>query len=88
MTLTAPVMELVGSVAALLTTSAFLPQTLKVIREKDTRAISLGMYVVFVTGIVLWLVYGLALGSWPMIIANTITFALAATILTLKVRYG
>ncbi|HZH43353.1 MAG TPA: SemiSWEET transporter [Lysobacter sp.] len=79
--------EWIGYVAAALTTVAFVPQAFKTIRSKDTRGISLSMYVVFTSGVACWLVYGLMLGSWPMILANVVTFALAATILALKLRY-
>jgi MtN3 and saliva related transmembrane protein len=80
--------DLIGYCAATLTTSAFVPQALKTIRSRDTRAISFWMYMTFTIGIVLWFVYGLALGSWPIILSNVLTFLLAATILALKVRYG
>lgn len=81
-------MEWLGYVAATLTTAAFVPQAVKTIRSRDTRGISLGMYVVFTVGVVFWFGYGIVLGSWPMIVANAITFALAATILGLKLRHG
>jgi MtN3 and saliva related transmembrane protein len=80
--------EWVGYVAATLTTLAFVPQAIKTIRSRDTRGISLGMYVVFTIGIVCWFGYGLVLGSWPMILANAVTFVLAAVILGLKLRHG
>lgn len=80
-------LEWTGYVAATLTTLAFLPQTLKTIRTRDTRSISLGMYVVFTIGVVFWLAYGIVLHSWPMIIANIVTLGLSATILGLKLRY-
>ena len=80
--------EWVGYVAAALTTVAFVPQALKTLRSRDTRSISLGMYVVFTLGIVCWFGYGLVLGSWPMILANAVTFVLAAVILGLKLRHG
>ena len=81
-------LDLLGYVAAVLTTGAFVPQAVKTIRTRDTRAISLWMYVTFTTGIALWFVYGVVINSWPMILANTLTFLLAATILALKLRYG
>jgi MtN3 and saliva related transmembrane protein len=80
--------EWVGYVAATLTTLAFVPQAIKTIRSRDTSGISLGMYVVFTIGIVCWFGYGLVLGSWPMILANAVTFVLAAVILGLKLRHG
>lgn len=81
-------LEWIGYVAATLTTLAFVPQAAKTIRSRDTSGISLGMYVVFTIGIVGWFIYGIALGSWPMIVSNAITFVLAAVILVLKLRHG
>jgi len=80
--------DVFGTIAATLTTVCFVPQAVKVIREKDTHAISLSMYLMFVTGVFFWFLYGLALGSWPMIIANVVTFSLAMTVLITKIRYG
>ena len=80
--------EWMGYVGATLTTLAFLPQAVKTIRNKDTRGISLGMYVVFTVGVAFWLGYGIVLHSWPMIVSNIITFALSATILGMKLRHG
>ena len=81
-------MEWAGYVAAAMTTLAFVPQAAKTIRTRDTRSISLGMYVVFTGGIAMWLVYGIALHSTPMILSNIVTFLLSATILGLKLRHG
>lgn len=80
-------LEWTGYVAATLTTLAFVPQAAKTIRSRDTRSISLGMYVVFTVGILFWLAYGIALDSLPMIVSNLVTFGLAATILVLKLRF-
>ena len=77
-----------GFIAATLTTAAFVPQALKTLRSRDTRAISLGMYVVFAIGLCFWLAYGIVLGSWPMILSNVVTLALALLILALKLRHG
>lgn len=81
-------LEWLGYIAATLTTLSFVPQAAKTIRSRDTSGISLGMYVVFIIGIVCWFGYGLVLGSWPMILANAVTFVLAAVILGLKLRHG
>lgn len=81
-------MEWAGFLAAAMTTLAFVPQALKTIRTRDTRSISLGMYVVFTTGIAFWLVYGIALQSTPMILSNIVTFLLSAMILGLKLKHG
>ena len=78
--------DMIGLVAAMLTTISFLPQTLLVLRTGRTDGISLTMYALFTTGVAGWLVYGLLVGSLPVIVANAITLALAATILGLKVR--
>ncbi|MBV1901794.1 MAG: SemiSWEET transporter [Kordiimonadaceae bacterium] len=80
-------LEYVGYAAATFTTYAFVPQAVKVWREDDTRAISLGMYSMMVTGIALWLAYGLIINSYPLIISNTITFAIALTILYKKISH-
>jgi len=77
-----------GTVAAILTTVSFVPQALRILHTRDTRSLSLPMYLVFTVGIGFWLGYGLVLASWPMIVANAITLVLAATILALKLRYG
>jgi len=81
-------LEWFGYAAAALTTGSFIPQAIMTIRTRDTRGISLGMYVMFTTGVALWLAYGVAISSWPMIAANTVTLALAATVLALKLRFG
>ncbi len=81
-------MEWAGYVAAAMTTLAFVPQALKTIRTRDTRSISLGMYVVFTVGIGFWLMYGIALNSMPMILSNIVTFLLSGTILALKLKHG
>jgi MtN3 and saliva related transmembrane protein len=83
-----PLINLVGAAGAALTTLCWLPQAMKVIREKETRALSLPGTAAFTLGIVLWLVYGLAIGDWPLIGSNAITLVLMAVILTMKLRYG
>ena len=80
--------EWVGYAAAMLTTLSFIPQAVKTIRSKDTRGISLGMYLLFTVGVALWLAYGFVLMSWPMILSNIVTLGLSITILALKLRYG
>jgi MtN3 and saliva related transmembrane protein len=75
-----------GTVAAFCTTIAFVPQVLHTLRTRDVSGISLGMYSIFTFGVLMWFIYGVMLGSWPMIIANIITFILAATVLVLKLR--
>ena len=82
-----PLSEIIGYVAAVLTTSAFVPQAWHTFRTRDVRGISLGMYSVFTIGVACWLAYGVLMSAWPIVIANCITLALAATILTMKLRY-
>ncbi|ODS03297.1 hypothetical protein AUC71_10380 [Methyloceanibacter marginalis] len=79
---------LVSAVAATLTTVAFVPQAIHIIRFKETRAISLQMYVVFATGVALWLTFGVMIWNWPIMTANAITLVLALTIIRMKLRYG
>ena len=80
-------MEWIGYLAATLTTASFVPQVLQTLRTKDVSGISLGMYSVFTVGIALWLVYGIFLGAWPIVIANGITLSLASAILAMKLKY-
>lgn len=82
-----PHSELVGYLAAILTTCSFVPQAWLTFRTRDVSGISLGMYSVFTTGVALWLVYGLLLGAWPIVAANAITLALAVAILVMKLRF-
>lgn len=79
---------LIGYFAAICTTFAHVPQAIKTIRMKETRDISLVMYIVLTVGLLAWLAYGIMLGEWPLIIANAITFCFIVTILCLKLRYG
>ena len=81
-------LEWLGFAAAVLTSASFIPQAVMTIRTRDTRGISRGMYIIFTTGVAFWLAYGIAIDSKPMILANTVTLALAGTILALKLRYG
>ncbi len=76
-----------GLAAATLTTAAFLPQVIKTWRTRQTRDISLGMFLVLCLGICLWLVYGILRGDLPLILANAVTLALAGTILAFKLKY-
>lgn len=80
--------DFIGATGAVLTTLCWLPQALKVIREKETRALSLPATGAFTAGVVLWLVYGLAIGDWPLIGSNAVTLTLMAPILAMKLRYG
>ncbi len=78
----------IGYAAATLTTASFVPQAWLTFRTRDVSGISLGMYSAFTLGVALWLAYGIALGEWPIIVANAITLALAASILAMKIAAG
>ena len=78
--------EIIGYCAAFLTTIAFLPQAIQSWRTRDLSGISVGMYSLFTIGVGLWLIYGLIIEKWPLIVANALTFALALSILVLKLR--
>lgn len=80
--------ELVGSLAAMITTLCWVPQIIKIVRHRETASISLVMNVSLVFGVFLWLVYGMMIGSWPVMAANGVTLLLILTILGLKLRYG
>jgi len=79
--------EVIGLIAALLTTAAFVPQVYKTWQTKSADGLSLTMYLVFLTGIVLWLVYGVYLNSLAMIIANSITIVLTIVLIYFKLTF-
>ena len=82
-------MELwVSALAAILTTAAFVPQALHIIRHRETKAISLLMYIAFASGVALWLVFGVLIGNWAIIVSNAITLVLTLAIVGMKIRYG
>jgi MtN3 and saliva related transmembrane protein len=80
--------EWLGYIAAVLTTVAFVPQAWHSFQTRDVSGISLGMYSVFTVGVLLWLIYGVLLDAWPLILANSITLALASCILLMKLVLG
>lgn len=77
----------IGLIAAACTTFAYVPQAVKTIKTKDTKSLSLIMYVIMTVGIMLWLSYGILLKDLPIIIANTVTLIFAGIILVLKIKY-
>lgn len=79
--------EIFGYLAAFFTTISFIPQVVKVIKDKQTRNISLQMYLIFTLGILMWLIYGILLVSLPIILANTFTLVFAIIILSYKLKY-
>lgn len=80
--------EVIGLVAAVLTTGSFIPQVLKIIKTRDVSSISLFMYVIFTLGVFLWLVYGIMGAQMAVILANAVTLVLALLILGMKIRFG
>ncbi len=76
-----------GLMAAVCTTFSFIPQALKIIKTRDTKSISLSMYIVFVSGVFLWMIYGFLKGDLPVLIANAVTLVFAGSILYFKIKY-
>lgn len=86
-TLTPWLIEVVGSAAAVLGTLCWLPQSVKVIREKQTAGISLAANLMLLSAVSLWMIYGLLIGSWPLVLANAVSTTLVLTIVVMKIRY-
>ena len=82
------VVDAIGAAGAVLTTVCWLPQTMKIAREKDARAISLPATIAMTMGILLWLIYGIALADWPLIASNAVTLVLTAAMVGLKLRHS
>ena len=82
------IVDAIGAGGALLTTVCWVPQAVKIIRERETRAISLPATTLCTVGVLLWLIYGLAIVDGPLIGSSIATFAMTATILVLKLRHG
>ncbi len=79
--------DLLGFAGAGCTTVSFVPQVLKIRRTRSAADISSGMYQLFILGLALWLAYGVMIGSWPILIANTLTIGLATAVLWMKWRF-
>jgi MtN3 and saliva related transmembrane protein len=82
------VVDAIGATGALLTTICWVPQAIKIIRDRETRAISRSGTLLCTLGVLLWLLYGLAIVDGPLIGSSIVTFAMTATILVLKIRHG
>lgn len=80
--------ELIGVAAGCFTTASFAPQALKILKTRRVDDISLAMYLSFVFGVILWLVYGFEIASASLVVANAITLVLAGSVLVLKIRLG
>ena len=83
-----PIVEAIGAAAAVCSMASFAPQLIKIWRERDASGVSLRMYVVTVAGFALWIVYGVSIGRWPLVAANTVCLAMSGAILALKWRLG
>ncbi len=80
--------DLVGYVAATLTTAAFLPQVVRVWQSQSTKDLSLSTLISFIVGVFMWLIYGLLVKSAPIIVANAVTLVLNLVILRFKLKHG
>ncbi len=85
--LSSELVSTIGYVAAFSTTVSFVPQLVRVIRLKTARDISLGMFLFFSWGVFMWLIYGIAIHSWPVTASNSVTLVLSISILVLKLKY-
>ena len=81
-----PFYESIGIIAAILTTSAFIPQVYKIYKEKKAQGVSLTMYLIMFVGVLLWLVYGILIGSIAIIIANSVTAILQLLVIIFKLK--
>jgi len=81
------IMNIIGIAAGTLTTASFVPQVIKIWKTKSSKDVSLGMFFVLAAGVGLWVAYGLMAGALPIILANSVTFLLAAAIIALKIKY-
>lgn len=79
------IVSIVGGLAAVASTSSFAPQAWKIIKTRETKGISVGMYAITVVGFALWFVYGLMLGQWPLIFTNSVCLVLSAFIFAMKI---
>lgn len=80
-------MEIVGLIAGACTTLAYLPQVLKIYRSKSVKDISFSMYTMLCSGLILWIIYGIAVRSLPIVLANIVTFFLAGSVLIMKIKW-
>ena len=81
-----PFYESIGIIAAILTTSAFIPQVYKIYKEKKAQGVSLLMYLIMFVGVLLWLTYGVLIGSIAIIIANSVTAILQLLVIIFKLK--
>ncbi len=82
------IIEAIGMAAAIIGTLGWMPQAIKTIKTRDTSGLSLGTNLMLLTTVILWFIYGVAIGSWPLMLGNIITVVLVGTIVVLKIRHG
>lgn len=75
----------IGFIAAILTSIAFIPQVIKVLKYKQTEGISLWMYLIFVSGVLCWIIYGALINDMAILLANVVTFCLALPVLIMRI---
>jgi MtN3 and saliva related transmembrane protein len=78
----------IGAIGAVLTTVCWLPQAIRLVRHKDTRAISLTTNLTFGIGLIFWLIYGIAIVDWPLIASNAVSVVFTSVIVAMKLRHG
>ena len=79
--------EILGYISATITTIAFLPQIIKTFKTKSAKDVSMGMFILFTTGVFLWIIYGILTNTMPVLIANAVIFCLSLTQIVLKIKY-
>jgi MtN3 and saliva related transmembrane protein len=80
--------SVLGLIAGVCTTASFIPQVIKTWKTRSAKDLSLWMFVVFCTGLLLWLIYGILINSFPVIISNLLTLSMAGIILVFKIKFG
>lgn len=80
--------DVVGLIAGTFTTISLLPQVIKTIKTRETKDISMAMYIILITGMILWIIYGVLIESQPVILANAVSMLLAFIVLIFKIKYG
>jgi MtN3 and saliva related transmembrane protein len=78
----------IGAIGAVLTTVCWLPQAVRMVRHKDTRAVSLTTNLTFGIGLIFWLIYGIAIADWPLIGSNAVSVVFTSVIVAMKLKHG
>ena len=80
--------DVIGILAGVAIAAAFTPQLIQIVKSKSAKDISLGMYLIYITGVLLFILFGYLISAWPIVIANCIALVQASIILYFKLRYG